>query len=510
MHNRMISYPGDTTKPTRKMYLKSVKALLVLLTMCCIISLHSCEPQRTADLSNSTDQENAIAHGELFAIKKFTVPVDHFSFSLNKTFEIRYLVNDTWQRGKNAPIFLYTGNELYIEDAVGAAAFIYDIAPEFGALIVFAEHRYYGESLPFGKDSFSNPDKWGYLTSQQALADYVDLIGFLRLNSTMEHSPVITFGGSYGGMLSAWIRVKYPHVVQGAIASSAPVFQFYGVRDCQPYFQVVTSTFEAVDSECPKLIRQSWSAIDNLTSSDEGRDWLSKKWNLCTPISNKTHIAQLKRWLQRRYTSLAITNDQHSTSSYSAEQINKICTLLKNASTDSDIGILSGLGLATKNFLFADDECITTADEPILDQQWNYQVCTELVINLCTDGIRDMFQPEPFDFEGFTKDCKEKFGVVPQLGMACKIYGCSDFSTATNIVFSNGLRDPWHVGGVLKNVSDSVIAVIIPEGSHQFDLAGSHPEDPKSVIEARNIHRTFISKWIQEYHEATKGSLLIQ
>lgn len=97
--------------------------------------------------------------------------------------------------------------------------FMWEAAREFGALVVFAEHRYYGESLPYG--SRSHEDRpLGYLTSQQALADFVDLVAHLRnaggtARRGKSANPVIAFGGSYGGMLAAWFRIKYPAVVEG-------------------------------------------------------------------------------------------------------------------------------------------------------------------------------------------------------------------------------------------------------------------------------------------------------
>lgn len=38
--------------------------------------------------------------------------IDHFSFTNNATYKMRYLINDTyWDPENNAPIFFYTGNE---------------------------------------------------------------------------------------------------------------------------------------------------------------------------------------------------------------------------------------------------------------------------------------------------------------------------------------------------------------------------------------------------------------
>jgi lysosomal Pro-X carboxypeptidase len=40
----------------------------------------------------------------------------------------------------------------------------------------------------------------------------------------MPKSFVLTVGGSYAGELAAWMRMKYPDVVNGALSSSAPLF----------------------------------------------------------------------------------------------------------------------------------------------------------------------------------------------------------------------------------------------------------------------------------------------
>ena len=65
-----------------------------------------------------------------------------------------------------------------------------------------------------------------YISSQEALADYVTVISYLRRERGGEKSRFVAFGGSYGGMLSAWLRMLFPSAVDGALAASAPILGF--------------------------------------------------------------------------------------------------------------------------------------------------------------------------------------------------------------------------------------------------------------------------------------------
>ena len=96
-------------------------------------------------------------------------------------------------------------------------------------------------------------------------------------------------------------------------------------------------------------------------------------------------------------------------------------------------------------------------------------------------------------------------------------YGSSRMSGHSNIIFSNGLLDPWAAGGIyanspfqnpdgeyngpmVQNITDNdVIALIIRFGGHHTDLMYSNKMDPQCVTTARNIEKRYITKWITQW-----------
>lgn len=77
-------------------------------------------------------------------------------------------------------------------------------------------------------------------------------------------------------------------------------------------------------------------------------------------------------------------------------------------------------------------------------------------------------------------------------------------SGASNIVFSNGLLDPWSGGGVLRTDNEKIRIIILPDSAHHLDLRAANAKDPQSVKFAREFHSNSIREWLNAYNHRRK------
>ena len=104
--------------------------------------------------------------------RNFNQTLDHFApGAAPYHFNQRLCLYDGFVKPGAAPsvILFYTGNESPVDEYVNNTGLMWETAPELGALLVFAEHRYEGESVP-GTDGV--PSCMSYATVEQALGDY--------------------------------------------------------------------------------------------------------------------------------------------------------------------------------------------------------------------------------------------------------------------------------------------------------------------------------------------------
>ena len=129
--------------------------------------------------------------------------VDHFGYDAAAagTYAQRYFTYEAFATDPRNPrvVFFYAGNEDNIELYVNNTGLMWELGRKMGAVLIFAEHRYFGTSDP----AVALPavgDCRRYLTAEQATADYATLIRNLRRSRWGDDSnrvPVIGFGGRY-------------------------------------------------------------------------------------------------------------------------------------------------------------------------------------------------------------------------------------------------------------------------------------------------------------------------
>lgn len=122
------------------------------------------------------------------------------------------------------------------------------------------------------------------------------------------------------------------------------------------------------------------------------------------------------------------------------------------------------------------------------------------------DGAQDMFWPQTWDAKAEAARCLKRWGAAPRPLHATLEWGGRRLAAASNIVFSNGGLDPWSAGGVNASLSDSVVAVWIPEGAHHLDTMFSNAADPPSVRAARAEEEAHVARWIAEARARGAGA----
>lgn len=176
--------------------------------------------------------------------------------------------------------------------------------------MIFAEHRYFGQSYPYEPSEAFTPEHNIYLTVEQTMMDYVKLVGYIRETYGIEDKAAITFGGSYGGMLAAWLRIHYPNTFQGAMALSAPFLYFEGAPSAPEYAYeaICTEDFRKELEKSPDLIRESFEDLVSMADRPDTWEKVSEVFNTCSPVSSSDDIMNLYMHLSNGYQYMAMTD----------------------------------------------------------------------------------------------------------------------------------------------------------------------------------------------------------
>ena len=482
----------------------------------------------------------------------FTQRRDHFNYfaptdsvtNETATFQQRYLYYDKHWAGPPAPIIFvtcveagpapyYFGEYGWVIDTLGA---------ELGALLVFAEHRGFGLTYPQPKEPGGDLSGWkpdaahvGVLTEEQVLADYTALAGALRSNLSAWESPLVAIGGSLAGEMATWWRSRYPHMVDMALAASAPIFGFTGAASngaplCDQFAwqRVVTEAFRAVGGDaCVEAFRAGYWQTAALSPAA-----VSAAFNSCTPATLPCHAAQVASQ------ALYWTGTAAELASYPPG--------VNRSALEWACGAVAGAasGLAAYQALMAPllpgqclniswaESCDGDAPPPVLaadrggycaahwndttsgcQDGWGIESCTTEIHPINSNNVTDFYPPSIEVLPGDRlRGCRASYGADLSIdgGAMPRAFGQLDHArmatSLSRVIFSSGQYDPWSSMSVNASLSPTLPFVYIEGGAHHSDIGNNFNPvpgdfDTPALVAARAFETSTLKSWIAAFHE---------
>ncbi|XP_033134324.1 probable serine protease EDA2 [Brassica rapa] len=440
----------------------------------------------------------------------FNQTLDHYSPHDHRKFRQRYYEYLDNFRAPDGPVFMIICGEGPCSGI--AKDYMSVLAKKFEAGVVSLEHRYYGKSYPFNSLATEN---LRYLSSKQAL---FDLAAFrqhyqarmqealnVKLNRSSDN-PWFFFGVSYPGALSAWFRLKFPHLTCGSLASSAVV---HAVYDFSAFDQQIA---ESAGQECKDALQETNKLLE--IGLKVNRKAVKALFN-----ATELHVDADFLYLTA---DAAVMAFQYGNS-------DKLCVPLVEAKEN-------GGDLVETYSKYVRDHCmkvwglhvrpynrkhlrntVITAESTY--RIWWFQVCTELAyfqVAPANNSVRS----QQINTEYHLDLCKSLFGkgTYPDVDATNMYYGGHKIA-ATKIIFTNGSQDPWRHAS--KQTSSPELPSYIMDChncGHGTDLRGcpqspmviegksNNCSSPDVVNKVRQQMVEHIDLWLSECRGSTRSS----
>ncbi|CEJ92884.1 hypothetical protein VHEMI08511 [[Torrubiella] hemipterigena] len=451
---------------------------------------------------------------------EFDQLIDHSNPSLG-TFKQRYWFNSDFYGDPGSPIILEspgesTVNPKWIDPTESSITGLY--ASKVNGATVTLEHRYFGESQPFGSNSSTTALQ--HHTLNNAIQDLIYFANNVEFpfapnnSSKPQNAPWVLVGCSYSGALAAWVNVLAPGTFWAYHCGSAVVET---MSDFWLYFEPVKA---ALPKNCTTDYKRIVDHVNVVLANGTDTEKAALKTRFNSLNSTDAQFGEFmtgwfgnwqKQQLWDGYTKPFQTCDyienRHPGSTFAQPGADGVG--LKMA--------LDGFERAVKSSWFPDDEFFSPAD----GRSWDWLLCNEpfgwwqAYAKEDTTGLI----PKAFTTaESISESCASMFPDENGFSYGLKLGRTEDqvnqktggwnHVNTKRLMWINGEFDPWRPatvssvyrpGGPLESTKDAPV-YLIPGAAHCNDF---YPANGNYNAVARKIFDDMVQNvvtWVNEFY----------
>jgi len=248
---------------------------------------------------------------------------------------------------------------------------------------------------------------------------------------------------------------------------------------------------------CVSATRAAVIQIEQLTKTLKGRNELSQKFNACALIS-QDDVPYFK-WIISEW--LASSAQWQNPPAW---QMTAYCNML--TATNDYVSNWGNAMVVTSGGVcnaFTLESIVSPLQDISLgnaDRSWFFQKCTEFAyFQVSYPGTSIFFDNMPSTMQ--ESWCRMAFGkpLIPNVDWTNTYYGGMNVA-GTNIMFTNGLMDPWHTLS-LVGTNNTQQYVVNYEAAHCAPMTQPTSEDPRSLIHARIQIVEFLQGILMNYNK---------